>query len=108
MREFPRGGIIGKAVNLLRTLVNLRISLYAANASFFIKLSSFPLLILLLGLVRYTGMPIQTVLEVLDGFLPDALTGAAQHLVVSTYRSSTGALVSLSALTALWSASRGV
>lgn len=108
MREFPSGGIVGKTVNFIRNLLSLRISLYAANASFFIVLSSFPLLILLLGLVRYTGMPIQTVLEVMDGFLPDALTGAAEHLVVSTYYSSTGALVSLSALTALWSASRGI
>lgn len=108
MRNFPRGGIIGKTVNFIRDLLSLRISLYAANASFFIILSSFPLLILLLGLVRYTGMPIQTVLEVMDGFLPDALTGAAEHLVISTYYSSTGALVSLSALTALWSASRGI
>ena len=108
MRDFPKGGIIGKAVNFVRNLLSLRISLYAANASFFIILSSFPLLILLLGLVRYAGMPIQTVLEVMGGFLPDALIGAAEHLVVSAYYRFSGALVSLSALTALWSASRGI
>ena len=55
MREFPNGGIIGKTVGAVRAVSDLQIPLYAANAGFFIILSLFPALVLLLSLVRYTG-----------------------------------------------------
>ena len=43
MREFPKGGIIGKAVHLIRAVSELKIPLHAANAGFFIILSLFSL-----------------------------------------------------------------
>ena len=52
MREFPQGGLIGKTVNLWHRVSRLRVSLYAANASFFLVLAVFPALLLLLGLVQ--------------------------------------------------------
>ena len=54
MREFPQGGIIGKAVGLWRSLSGLRVPLYAANASFFMMLAVFPGLLLLLGLLVHS------------------------------------------------------
>lgn len=108
MREYPKGGIIGKAVALLRWLADLRIPVYASHACYFIILALFPMLVLLLSLIRYTGLGVETLTRVLDGVIPSVLMPAAQKLIVSTYRSTTGAVVSVSALTALWSASRGI
>lgn len=108
MRQFPKGGIIGKTVNAVRTISGLQIPLYAANAGFFIILSLFPALVLLLSLVRYTGFQVESLIEVLRSFIPHALMDKAERLVISTYESSSGAVVGFSAVTALWSSSRGI
>ena len=51
MGEFPKGGLIGKTVGFFRAVARLRVSVYAANACYFIVLSLFPSLILLLSLL---------------------------------------------------------
>lgn len=108
MKELPKGGLIGKSIAFARYVSQANITAYATNACYFIVLSLFPALVLLLGLLRYTGLSVDTLTDILGGFLPDALLPAAQKLIVSTYRSSTGTVISLSVLTALWSSSRGV
>jgi len=108
MGEFPRGGIIGKAVHLGRKVARLKIPLYAANASFFIVLAVFPALLLLLGLLRYTPLEVERLGEMLGGFLPEALLEPAEELILLTYDNTSGAAVGLSAVTVLWSASRGI
>lgn len=108
MREFPKGGLIGKAVNAVETVQKMHIPLHAAYTAYFIVLSVFPALVLLLSLLRYTGLQVENLVELLADILPEALMGAAEDLVYSTYQNSTGAMVGLSAVTALWSASRGI
>ena len=93
---------------LLRQISSLNIPVYAAHTSFFMVLSLFPMLVLLLSLLRYTGLAVDTLTDILQGFLPDALMGAAKRLILNTYQSTTGTVLSISALTALWSASRGI
>jgi membrane protein len=87
---------------------DLHVPLYAANAGFFIVLAVFPALVLILSLLRYTGLQVSALVEVLGNILPGALMDTAEELVVNTYANSSGALVGLSGVTALWSASRGV
>lgn len=89
-------------------IMELNIPLYASHASFFIALSVFPLLVLLMALLRYTGLDAELLTEMLHGLLPTALMPAAQRLIQNTYKASTGTLLSISAITALWSASRGI
>jgi membrane protein len=108
MKEFPKGGLIGRTVHLVRHIQSLEIPLHAANAGFFILLSIFPALVLILSLLRYTGLQVSSLVEVLSSFIPAALMGQVEALVLSTYENSSGALVGISALTALWSASKGV
>lgn len=108
MKEYPKGGIVGKTVHAFRYLGKLKIGIHAASACYFIALSAFPALLLLLSLLRYTGLGVEYLTDLLEGFLPTALMPAVERLVVSTYRNSSGALVSVSALVALWSASKGV
>lgn len=108
MKNIPKGGLLGKAMALIQALADMHISVYAAHAGYFLVLAVFPMLVLLLGMVRYAGLDVQTLIAVLEGVIPEALMPAAQKLIVSTYRSTTGTLLSLSALTGLWSASRGI
>lgn len=108
MKEYPRGGLIGRTVHMVRHIMELRIPLYAANAGFFMILSLFPALVLALSLLRYTGLQVSGLVELLSGILPAALMDTVEELVLSTYENSSYRLVGLSALTALWSASKGV
>jgi len=108
MREFPQGGLIGKTVHLWRRVSGLRVSLYAANASFFMVLAVFPGLLLLLGLLRYTPLEVERLGELLAGFLPEALAEWAEELILLTYDNASGITLGLSAVTTLWSASRGI
>lgn len=89
-------------------LFSLNIPVYASHASFFVVLAVFPSLVLLLGLLRYTGLEVENLTELLHGVLPTALMPAAQRLILNTYNSTSGTVISISAITALWSASRGV
>lgn len=102
------GGFLKKAYGFYKQLAFERVGVYASSACYFIVLSLFPCLVLLLSLLRYTGLEVRTLVSALEGVLPQALMPQAKQLVISTYMASNGTLVSLSALTALWSASRGV
>lgn len=108
MYDYPKGGIIGKTAAILRWLGELNIPIYAANAGYFIVLSLFPALLLMLSSLRYLGLRVGDLMELLDTALPDALMGTAEELVYSTYRNASGAVAGIAALTALWSSSRGV
>ena len=108
MRKFPEGGLIGKTVGLWRRISGFRVPLYAANASFFMVLSVFPGLLLLLGLLRYTSLDVERLGEMMAGFLPDALLESAEELILLTYDNTSGLTLGLSVVTTLWSASRGI
>ena len=108
MHRFPKGGIIGKTVHLGRAVADLKIPLYAANASFFIVMAVFPALLLLLGLLRYTPLEVERLGEMLQGLLPEVLLEPAEELILLTYDKTSASAVGLSALTTLWSASRGI
>ena len=108
MKDDLTGGIIGKVRQALRTVSQLKIGMHAAGACYFMVLASFPGLLLLLSLLRYTGLEVGYLTDLVAGYLPQALLPAVERLIVSTYRNTSGALVSVSAVVALWSASRGV
>lgn len=108
MKEFPRGGLIGRAVRVVQWLSSLNIPVYAANAGYFIVLSVFPALLLILSSLRFTGLTVDVLMEALEAVLPSPLMGAAETLVFSVYQNSSGTVAGIAAVTALWSASRGV
>ena len=108
MGDFPKGGLIGRTVHLWRWLRDLRIPLYAANASFFIILALFPALLLFLGLLRYTPLEVERLAELLSGILPEALLEGAEELILLTYDATSAYTLGLSSVTTLWSASRSV
>ena len=92
----------------VRDLSGRQITVHAASACFFMVLAFFPMLVLLMGLVRYAGYSVDNLTELLEGILPAALRPAAEKLIQSTYRNTSGTVLSVSVLTELWSAGRGV
>lgn len=86
----------------------LRIQLYVANACYFIILSVFPMLLLLLGLLAHTSLQVERLGEILEGILPQVLLESAERLILITYDNTTGAALGFSAVTALWSSSKGI
>lgn len=85
-----------------------KVPLYAANASFFLILSVFPVLVVLLALMRYTGLQVETFTDLVGEVIPGSLMPMVNRLVLSAYVNSTGTVLSVSAVAALWSSSRGM
>lgn len=108
MRSFPKGGLIGKIMGVVKELDRMDIPRHASSTSYFIVMAVFPALVLLLSLVRYTSLDVENLIALLDGVLPSALLPYARRLIISTYQSTSGVIISASALIALWSSSRGI
>ena len=108
MRKFSlRGG--GDYIRLgIEELARMKISMLAANTGYFIVLSVFPALLLLLSGLRYTGLSVDDLLEALNGVIPQAMMSTARGLILSVYNNASGTVAGVSALTALWSSSRGM
>ena len=91
-----------------RYLSDQKVPLYAANASFFLILSVFPVLVILLALMRYTGVQVESFTDLVAELVPGALMPMVNRLVLSAYVNASGTVLSVSAVAALWSASRGM
>lgn len=108
MHPFFQKGPAGRTVRLFRDIRDLHISTYAGYASFFIILSVFPTLVLTLGLLRYTPLSLQNLMDMAEGFLPSALYGYVWDILAGAYANTTRTVLSVSALAALWSAGKGI
>lgn len=93
---------------VLAFLKPMNISLHGAYTSFFLALSVFPVLVILFGVLGYTAFGVEELLDLVAGFLPEAFLPMARRLLLGAYEHTSGAVVSVSAVAALWSASRGV
>lgn len=106
-RSSLRGGL--EYIRLgIQWLNRMHIPQLAANTGYFIVLSVFPALLLVLSALSYTGLTVENLLEMLEGVLPQAMMGTARQLILSVYKNASGAVAGVSALTAIWSSSRGV
>ena len=108
MKQLPRGGILGKTADAVRTVAALNIPFRAAYGAYFLMLSAFPALLLVLNSLRYTQLTVADLTAVLENVLPEALTDSVQELILSTYRNASSAVAGVSVLTLLWSSSKGV
>lgn len=108
MEKLPKGGLIGKTVEGYLWIREKQISLHAAYAGYFIILAVFPALLMLLSLLRFAGLQAEILVDMMGEILPPALMETVEGMVYSAWLHSTGTVLGLSALTALWSASRGV
>ncbi len=108
MQEIPKGGVLGKLYYTAKWVTRFRVGLYAAHASYFIVLSLFPALVLILGLLRNAGLEAESLIAVVEGFVPEFLVPNLRQIIRIAYENTSGMVLSLSAIGALWSASRGI
>lgn len=83
------------------------LGVYAAQAAFFITLSAVPLLMLLISLIRF-ALPVSYP-ELLNGLrklTPESIHPLLTYLLGDVYQKSSAAILSLSTITMLWSASK--
>ena len=111
MKQF-KGIRTAQSLALFRRVMEVtslnQIPLFSAHACYFMVLAAFPGLLLVLGILRYTPLEVADLTSLLDGLLPAALMPAVTRLISSTYSHTSTAIVSVSALAALWSASRSI
>ena len=85
------------------------ITVYAAQASFFIVLSFFPFIMLLLTLIQFIPQVGKSdLLAILVRIMPDMLDALVISIVDDLYIKSPGTILSITALLALWSSARGI
>ena len=84
-------------------------AVYAAQASFFTLLAAFPFLMLLLSLIQLIPIVhISDLLNLIVQAVPDNLNGLVIYMIDSLYSDSSMAILSVTAVTTLWSASKGM
>jgi len=83
------------------------ISARASSCAFFIFLSFIPMLILIISILPLTTLGEETLVAGIVELVPDALSGMVADIVREVYTRSS-AVISLSALLTLWSATKGV
>lgn len=83
------------------------ISAYSAQAAFFIMLSFFPFIIIVISLTQYMPFNANDVTQLILSLVPQELQTYINTILDDIYGRSSGAVLSLSIITVIWSASRG-
>lgn len=92
----------------VQDILKYRVSLYAANASFYIILAFFPSIMLLVSLMPAVGFSHEDLLGITNGIVPEILTPLIERIIKDMTAGSTVTLMSVTAFAAVWSSSRGV
>lgn len=84
-----------------------RVRAHSAEAAFFIIMSFFPLIMLLLTLIQFTPLNADQVLQIIEEITPFEISGILQSTIGSIYTQSS-AVLSWTAIAALWTAGKGM
>ena len=99
--------IIRFILNFLRKAKRDRVDAYSAQSAFYVIMSFIPFIMLLLTLLKYTPLTPADVVDMVMGVLPASFREVLEGLVGCVYTGST-ALLSGTAIAAVWAAGRGV
>ncbi len=84
------------------------VSAFSAHAAFFVMISFFPFIMLLLTLLQYLPITESVLMETLTQIFPSSITSLIITIVSEVYDQASGTIISITAISALWSASRGI
>lgn len=84
------------------------VSSFAAQGAFFIIISAFPFAMFLLTLIQYLPITESTLLDIVNTYIPDTFSPYIISIIMEVYKYASGTIISLTAITTLWSASRGL
>ena len=100
------GKIIKLVRGFLRAMNEDHVGAYAAQSAYFIMLSFIPFIILLLTLIQYTPLTKADIYGAAQVIFTDSMKGFVIDIINEVY-SKTAVTISLSAITAAWSAGKG-
>ncbi len=86
-----------------------RVYNYSASSAFFLILSIFPFLIIIMTAIQYTPLTKEFLVDRLAFLLPDPIFPLIQQIIEEIYSTTYGAaIISVSVLGGIWSASKGI
>ena len=86
----------------------LEVNVYAAYAAYFILLSVFPAIMLLIAILQHTPISARELEILIKGVVPESLGELVEYMVKELFAANSVAVLSVSAVTALWMSSKGV
>ncbi len=94
--------------NFVISLGEDNVSAFAAKSSYFLILTLFPFIMLLLTLIKYTPLTENDLIFYISRVTPNYLDPLIDNMINEMYGRANGAIISITAITAIWSASKGV
>ncbi len=82
------------------------VSAYAAQAAFFIIMSAFPFIMLILTLVQYLPLTPEMLIDVTETIIPSAFSDYVVSLIEEIYEQSSVTIISITFLSAVWASSK--
>lgn len=83
------------------------ITSYAAQSCFYITLSFLPFLVVLLSLVQFLPLSATDFIQMAGDIVPNSMSSLFNNIVYDIYNNSTITVVSITAITTIWSAGKG-
>ncbi len=101
--------VIKKIQSIAKIIDADNIFVYSAQASFYIIISSIPFIMLLLSLSQYF-LPVseQDIFRLVIPLMPEVIKEPIKSIISELFYKSTGSVISITAISTLWSASRGI
>lgn len=100
--------IINKVRAFSAKLQEDSITAFSAQAAFFIILSAFPFAMFLLTLINYLPFSAEDMSTIAAGLFPETLWNIVDTILSELMERSSGTILSITVIAALWSASRGM
>ncbi len=100
--------MISAVRKLLRQLATYQVPVYAANSSFFIMLSILPLGALVVTSLQFLPITYEDLLLMIGRVIPGEIMPLVDRILFETFQANATAIISVTGVIALWSASRGV
>ena len=101
-------GAVRAVGRFLRRVRLLEVYIYAAYASYFIVLSVFPAMMLLISILQYTPLSAADLQTLLEKVVPASLDTLIRYMTEELFAVNSVTVLSISAVSALWMASKGV
>lgn len=95
------------ARNVLRKVNRDQVRAHSAEAAFFLMMCCFPLLMLLITMLKYTSITPEDIIDTMEGLTPFEMREMVEPILNSIYN-QTIALVSSTVIVAVWTAGKSV
>lgn len=107
---FDKVPVLNKALRFIEALTADNVSVYAAQASFFLIISVIPLLMLIFSIIKFfITVDQRTILHAINSFAPSQVSGLLTTIINELFnKTSSVSIISLSAVSSLWAASKGI